>query len=57
LSANAQKNEHHLRAQNPTVDLDVLYEDDTFLVVNKPHRLLSVATDRLEVDTLSQSLR
>ena len=36
----------------PTVDLDVLYEDDALLVVNKPHRLLSVATDRLEVDTL-----
>ena len=36
----------------PLVDLDVLYEDDTLLVVNKPHRLLSVATDRLEIDTL-----
>ena len=36
----------------PAVDLDVLYEDDALLVVNKPHRLLSVATDRLEVDTL-----
>jgi 23S rRNA pseudouridine1911/1915/1917 synthase len=36
----------------PTVDLDVLYEDDALLVVNKPHRLLSVATDRLEMDTL-----
>ena len=36
----------------PPVDLDVLYEDDALLVVNKPHRLLSVATDRLEVDTL-----
>ena len=36
----------------PAVDLDVLYEDDALLVVNKPHRLLSVATDRLEIDTL-----
>jgi 23S rRNA pseudouridine1911/1915/1917 synthase len=36
----------------PAVDLDVLYEDDALLVVNKPHRLLSVATDRLEMDTL-----
>ena len=36
----------------PDVDLDVLFEDDTLLVVNKPHRLLSVATDRLEMDTL-----
>lgn len=34
------------------VDLDVLFEDDTLLVVNKPHQLLSVATDRLEEDTL-----
>ena len=36
----------------PTVDLDVLFEDAALLVVNKPHQLLSVATDRLEVDTL-----
>ena len=36
----------------PAVDLDVLYEDNALLVVNKPHRLLSVATDRLEIDTL-----
>ena len=36
----------------PNVDLDVLYEDESLLVVNKPHQLLSVATDRLEQDTL-----
>lgn len=36
----------------PKVDLDVLFEDATLLVVNKPHQLLSVATDRLEQDTL-----
>ena len=36
----------------PTVELDVLFEDTTLLVVNKPHQLLSVATDRLETDTL-----
>jgi 23S rRNA pseudouridine1911/1915/1917 synthase len=36
----------------PPVELDVLYEDDTLLVVNKPAHLLSVATDRLEADTL-----
>lgn len=34
------------------VDLDVLFEDDALLVVNKPPQLLTVATDRLEVDTL-----
>jgi len=36
---------------NP-VDLDVIFEDETLLVVNKPAHLLSVATDRLEMDTL-----
>lgn len=36
----------------PAIDIDILYEDETLLVVNKPHRLLSVATDRLEIDTL-----
>ena len=36
----------------PSVDLDVLFEDDALLVVNKPPQLLSVATDRLEIDTL-----
>ena len=35
-------------ASKPPVELDVLFEDDTLLVVNKPHQLLSVATDRLE---------
>ena len=34
------------------VELDILYEDEALLVVNKPHQLLSVATDRLELDTL-----
>ena len=34
------------------VDIDVLFEDDALLVVNKPAHQLSVATDRLEVDTL-----
>ena len=37
--------------KNP-VDLDVIFEDEDLLVVNKPAHLLSVATDRLEVDTL-----
>ena len=36
----------------PVVDLDVLHEDDAILVVNKPAGLLSVATDKLEEDTL-----
>ncbi|MGB1587695.1 MAG: RluA family pseudouridine synthase [Poseidonia sp.] len=36
----------------PAVDLDVVFEDDALLVVNKPAHLLSVATDRLEIDTL-----
>ena len=35
-----------------TIDLNVVFEDDALLVVNKPAHLLSVATDRLEVDTL-----
>ena len=39
-------------ASKPPVELDVLFEDATLLVVNKPHQLLSVATDRLEHDTL-----
>lgn len=37
--------------KNP-VDIDVIFEDEDLLVVNKPAHLLSVATDRLEVDTL-----
>ena len=36
----------------PPVDLDILYEDDSLLVVNKPALLLSIATDKLESDTL-----
>ena len=44
-------------ASAPTVDLDVLYEDATLLVVNKPHRLLSVATDRLGNRYPSQPMR
>jgi len=36
----------------PVVDLDVLHEDDAILVVNKPAGLLSVATNKLEEDTL-----
>ena len=36
----------------PPVDLDILYEDDSLLVVNKPALLLSIATDKLEPDTL-----
>ncbi len=38
--------------QTSSIDLDILFEDATLLVVNKPHQLLSVATDRLEIDTL-----
>lgn len=34
------------------VNLNIVYEDDDILVVNKPPHLLSVATDRLEADTL-----
>ena len=33
-------------------NIDILFEDDTILVVEKPAGLLSVATDRLETDTL-----
>ncbi|MGB2276291.1 MAG: hypothetical protein ACPH5S_04900, partial [Candidatus Poseidoniaceae archaeon] len=32
--------------------LDVLFEDETILVVNKPAGLLSVATNKMEEDTL-----
>ena len=32
--------------------LDVLFEDETILVVNKPAGLLSVATNKMEDDTL-----
>ena len=35
-----------------THDLDVLFEDDSILVVEKPAGLLSIATDKLEQDTL-----
>ena len=35
-----------------THDIDVLFEDDSILVVDKPAGLLSVATDKLEQDTL-----
>ncbi|CAI8336696.1 MAG: Ribosomal large subunit pseudouridine synthase A [Candidatus Poseidoniaceae archaeon] len=35
-----------------THNIDVLFEDDSILVVDKPAGLLSVATDRLEQDTL-----
>jgi len=33
-------------------NLDILWEDDAILVVEKPAGLLSIATDKLEVDTL-----
>ena len=32
--------------------LDIMYEDESLLVVNKPNKLLSVATDKLEKDTM-----
>ena len=32
--------------------ITILFEDDTLLVVDKPHSLLSVATNKLETDTL-----
>ena len=35
-----------------THSLDIIFEDDAILVVEKPAGLLSVATDRLEVATL-----
>ena len=31
--------------------LDIIFEDDSIIVVNKPHKLLSVSTDKLEKDT------
>ena len=37
--------------KNP-IDIDIIFEDEDLLVVHKPAHLLSVATDRLEVDTL-----
>ena len=42
--------EREINAQ--THDLDILFEDESLLVVEKPAGLLSVATDRLEIDTL-----
>ena len=38
--------------QAKTHNLDILFEDEEILVINKPAGLLSVATDRLEQDTL-----
>jgi RluA family pseudouridine synthase len=38
--------------QAKTNNLDILFEDEAILVVNKPAGLLSVETDRLEQDTL-----
>ena len=38
--------------QAKTHNLDILFEDEEILVVNKPAGVLSVATDRLEQDTL-----
>ena len=32
--------------------LDIIFEDDSIIVVNKPHKLLSVSTDKLEKDTI-----
>ena len=32
--------------------LEIIYEDESLLVVNKPNKLLSVATDKLEKDTM-----
>jgi len=40
--------EHHAKTHN----LNILFEDESILVVEKPAGLLSVATDRLEQDTL-----
>jgi len=32
--------------------LEIIFEDDSIVVVNKPHKLLSVSTDKLEKDTV-----
>ena len=32
--------------------LDIVYEDNSIIVVNKPNKLLSVSTDKLEKDTM-----
>ena len=40
------------KQQAKTHNLDILFEDEAILVVNKPAGLLSVATDRLEQATL-----
>ena len=37
--------------KNP-VNIEVIFEDADLLIVNKPAHLLSVATDRLEIDTI-----
>ena len=53
ISSRQQAEEHAPQPKaTPSVDLEVVFEDDAILVVNKPNQLLSVATDRLEMDTL-----
>lgn len=46
--------EQHLRhtKQKEKIPIDLIYEDEQILVVEKPPKLLSVATDKLELDTL-----
>jgi 23S rRNA-/tRNA-specific pseudouridylate synthase len=44
------KEQTEIKFKNYSIDL--IYEDDQILIVEKPAKLLSVATDRLEQDTL-----
>ena len=44
------KEQTEIKFKNYSIDL--IYEDDQILIVEKPAKLLSVATDRLEPDTL-----
>ena len=44
------KEQTEIKFKNYSIDL--IYEDDQILIVEKPAKLLSVATDKLEIDTL-----
>ena len=46
------KDQNHLNQQRKKSMKELIFVDDSILVVNKPQGLLSVATDRLETDTM-----
>jgi len=46
------KNKINISKKINEAKLDIIYEDDTLIAVNKPNKLLSVATNKLEKDTM-----